>query len=65
VRTLLGQQDDRHGLGMNRFDDSVRPLELSPDARKAGQRPIGIEGEPDDILLFGLGSALAHIQQSY
>ena len=79
VALLLRQQDDRHGLRVDRFDDGVRrrgppvdlmrawnwfgfrsalTLELGPDAGEAGQRPIVIDREPDDVLFFvsGFGS---------
>jgi hypothetical protein len=83
VALLLCQQDDRHGLRVDRFDDPIRctgekavdvmragnrfrfrpavARELGPDAGKAGQRPIVIDREPDDVLLFGLGVRLRRV----
>lgn len=36
-------------------------LELSPDSRKASQRPIIIDCESDDVLFLGLGIWLRRI----
>jgi hypothetical protein len=43
-----------------RFRPAVA-LELGPDAGEAGQRPIVIDREPDDVLLFGLRVRLRRV----
>jgi hypothetical protein len=49
----------------NRFGfRSALTLELGPDAGEAGQRPIVIDREPDDVLFLSRGSARAHTRQS-
>jgi hypothetical protein len=49
----------------NRFGfRSALTLELGPDAGEAGQRPIVIDREPDDVLFLSRGSVRAHTRQS-
>ena len=80
---LFRRQDHRHGLWVDRLDDSVRrrrqhtvdkmrpwdrlrlgaavASEFRPDADEREQRPVIIEREPDDILLFRLGVQLGRV----
>src|SRR6185436_15007913 len=43
-----------------RFRPTVA-LELGPDAGKAGQRPVVVDREPDNVLLFGLRIRLRRV----
>ena len=43
-----------------RFRSAVA-LELGPDAGEAGQRPIVIDSEPDDVLFLGLRVRLRRV----
>ena len=83
VALLVGRQDHRHGLGMDRLNDGVGrgrqetidqmrarngfrlsasvSLEFGPDASERKQRAILIQGEPHDVLLFGVGVRLGRV----
>jgi hypothetical protein len=83
VALLVGGQDHRQRLRIDRRDDGIRlgrqeavdevraghrlglgapvALELGPDASEREQRPVLVEGEPDDILLLRLRGRLGRV----